>query len=151
MTARALANRIIKCFENGGKILICGNGGSATMSSHFAAELVSKFEVGWEKRSALPAISLCVDPAVITSIANDYGFEYVFERQLQALANPQDLLITLSTSGKSVNCVRALKYAKGYGMDFIDWPRCPGKTVGIQEFQLKLMHHVCELVERHYV
>lgn len=149
MTAHQIAKRIINCFESGGKLLICGNGGSASMSSHFAAEMVSKFE---KDRAALPAISLTVDPAVMTSIANDYGYERVFSRQLEAIGHTNDLLIVLSTSGKSKNCMAALRWASEFGMESLDWPREKGGgTAAKQEYQLQLIHDVCRIVENHFV
>ena len=127
---------------------MCGNGGSASMSQHFAGELVGKFR---EERVALPAIALTSDIATITAVANDYGYEYVFERQLQALAKPDDVLIILSTSGKSANCLKAAEWGKKTHMVVIDWPRLGTSVSSKQEYQLRLIHKTCELVERAFL
>ncbi len=147
-TVHGISKILISAFKNGNKVLICGNGGSASQSSHFAAELVSKFE---HNREALPAISLTVDPAIITSISNDYGYEHVFSRQLEALSKPEDVLIVLSTSGKSKNCLMAIKWANDHGLKVIDWPRKGKGTADIQEKQLNLMHKVCRKVESAFI
>ena len=100
---------ISKKIDVGGKILLCGNGGSASDSQHIAAEFVNRFKIN---RSPLPAISLSTDTSNITSIANDFGFQYIFSKQIQAIANEQDVLIAITTSGKSENVIEALKVAK---------------------------------------
>jgi D-sedoheptulose 7-phosphate isomerase len=139
-----VATKIIKCFRNNGKVLICGNGGSATMAEHFAGEFIGKFEM---ERAPLPAISL-FGLASITSIGNDYGYEYIFTRQIEALGQPGDVLITLSTSGKSKNILNAIKQAKSQAMVVIDIPREGKTTAKIQEYQLKFIHDVARKVER---
>ena len=96
---KRIAKQLIDCFERGNKCLIAGNGGSSTMASHFAGELVCKFET---ERRALPAIAL-TNPAIITAVANDDGYEHVFARQVEALGKKGDILIILSTSGRSKN------------------------------------------------
>lgn len=146
MVAKTLAKIFIDTFENNGKVLICGNGGSATQSSHFADELLSKYK---KPRQPLPAISL-IDPGVITAIGNDFGFDQIFSRQVQALGNKGDLLIAISTSGKSENVNKAIQVAMQKGMAIIEWPR-EGDEIGkIQGYQLQLMHDVCEIVENYY-
>jgi D-sedoheptulose 7-phosphate isomerase len=96
------------CFDNGGKVLLMGNGGSAADCQHIAGELVGRFKIN---RSALPAISLACDTAVLTCISNDFDYESVFSRQVKALAEPQDLLWAISTSGSSSNVLKAVKWA----------------------------------------
>ena len=103
----------IEHLNNDATIFICGNGGSASDSQHFAAELVGRFE---NNRQPLPALALTTDSSVVTSIANDFGFEYIFSKQLEALAKNNDILIALSTSGKSENILNALKTGKQLGM-----------------------------------
>ncbi len=148
MTAHAIANKIIKCFENGNKLLICGNGGSAGQAQHFSGELISKLYV-WRK--ALPAIALTTDTSIITSIGNDLGFDSIFSRQVEALGKKGDVLVVLSTSGKSVNCLNAMDVAYEKGLNVIDFPREGKDTPEIQEKHLKLIHKVCNIVEQHYV
>jgi len=101
-----LAKPLIECFDRGGKVLICGNGGSAAHAQHFAAELMVRYK---KDRHPLPAIALTTDTSVLTAIANDFGFEHVFSRQIEALANGNDLLVTFSISGESPNIKKALE------------------------------------------
>src|SRR3990167_1882854 len=146
MSPEAIANKLISCFRKGGKVLICGNGGSATMASHFAGELVGKFK---KERLPLPAIALN-DLAIITAIANDYGYFQVFRRQVEALGQKGDILVTLSTSGNSANILWAGDKAKELGMVVVTFPtnRETGKdTAGTQEEHLKLIHQVCSNIE----
>jgi len=105
-------------FRNGAKVLICGNGGSAADSQHFAAELVSAFSRDL-KRPALSAIALTVDTSIITAFSNDFGFENVFARQVEAHGRKDDVLIAITTSGSSKNCLAAVVAAKGLGMKTI--------------------------------
>jgi D-sedoheptulose 7-phosphate isomerase len=107
-----LVGRLLETLASGGKVLLCGNGGSASQAQHFAAELVGRFK---RERSALPAIALNADTSALTAIGNDYGFETVFRRQAEALMAPGDLLLGLSTSGDSPNVVTALEWARGRG------------------------------------
>lgn len=139
-----IATKIIKCFKNNGKVLICGNGGSSTMASHFVGELMGKFEM---ERAPLPAISL-FDLATITAIANDYSYDNIFSRQIEALGNKGDILITLSTSGKSKNILKAITQAQENGMEVIEAPRRGWSTARIQEYQLKWIHSVAREVEK---
>lgn len=148
MTSSEVAQQIIKCFKNGNKVLICGNGGSAAMAQHMSAELLGKFE---HERKALPAISLTTDTSTLTAIGNDYGFDKVFSRQVQGLGKEKDILITFSTSGKSQNVLMAIGMAKNHGMYIIDVPRIKGSTAHIQEFQFKWMHDVCREVELGFI
>ena len=104
--ARALA----ECIKNGGKLLLCGNGGSAADAQHFAGELVVRLSSDYT-RSALPAITLSSNDYVLTACANDFGFEQVFSRQIEALGKPEDLLLCISTSGNSPNLIVATQKA----------------------------------------
>jgi len=104
----AVAELIVATYQNGGKVLIAGNGGSAADAQHIAAELVSRFSF---ERPALPAMALTTDTSILTAISNDYGYESLFSRQLEANARPGDVFIAISTSGNSPNIVRALATA----------------------------------------
>jgi D-sedoheptulose 7-phosphate isomerase len=108
-----LVARLCSCFEQEGKLLICGNGGSAADAQHFAAEFMNRFRVD---RRPWPAIALSTDSSVLTSIANDAAFDDVFARQVEALGRPGDVLIALSTSGSSANILSALRAARQRGM-----------------------------------
>ena len=115
---------LLDCLRQGNKILTCGNGGSAADALHLAEELVGRFE---RDRRAWPAISLAADPTALTCIGNDFGFEFVFSRQIEALGKPGDLLVVFSTSGNSLNLVRALEAARQSGLRSI---ALLGKTGG---------------------
>jgi D-sedoheptulose 7-phosphate isomerase len=110
------AAAIIDSFKKGGKLLIFGNGGSAADSQHIAAELVGRFKI---ERKALPAIALTTDTSALTAIANDYGYEAVFSRQLEALASKGDVALGISTSGNSKNVIEAFKKARSLGLKTI--------------------------------
>lgn len=149
-------------FERGGKLLLCGNGGSAADCQHIAAELVSRLSKEFE-RPGLPAIALTTDTSFLTAFANDCGYEGVFARQVEALGREGDVLIGISTSGRSPNVIRAVEAARKRGMktvallgasgplrDHVDHPLIvPSEnTQHIQEAMLSIEHIVCELVER---
>ena len=104
---------LVRTLRNGGKILICGNGGSAADAQHFAAELIGRFE---QERSAWPAIALTTDTSILSAIGNDYGFDDVFSRQVQGLGQRGDALIGISTSGNSENVMRASTLAQNKGL-----------------------------------
>ena len=110
------AELCIDCLQNGGKILLFGNGGSAADAQHIAAELVGKYKI---QRNGISAIALTTDTSVITSIGNDFGYEHIFDRQVEALANDGDVLIGISTSGKSLNVINAAKGAKNIGASVV--------------------------------
>lgn len=112
---RALAEVLVDTFKSGNKLLICGNGGSAADSQHFAAELISSFSRGLQ-RPSLPAIALTVDTSVITAISNDFSFDMVFQRQIEGLGQTGDALLAISTSGSSKNCILAFEAARQKGM-----------------------------------
>ena len=103
-----LCQQVVTILQSGGKLLICGNGGSAAQAQHFAAEMVGRFK---REREAMPAIALTVDTSALTAIGNDYGFNEVFRRQAEALMDEGDLLLGLSTSGESDNVIEALQWA----------------------------------------
>jgi D-sedoheptulose 7-phosphate isomerase len=140
---------LIKAFENGNKLMIVGNGGSAAMAQHMAAEFVCKFE---HDREPLPAIALTTDTSALTAIGNDYGFDHIFSRQVTALRKPGDVLILLSTSGKSENIIVAKNRAELWKqLVVIDFPRKGKTTAKIQEYQFKLMHDICREVENYFL
>lgn len=148
----------------GNKILICGNGGSAADSQHFAAELVGRF---MGERKALPVIALTTDTSILTAIGNDYGFDKIFERQVEALCSKHDVLLAISTSGDSLNVVKALGKAKNIGATTIALLGNRGggcvnmadyyyivpssDSARIQEVHLLIEHLICELVEMRYI
>lgn len=116
----------------GAKVLLAGNGGSAADAQHIAAELTGRFV---KERKALPAIALTVDTSALTAISNDYGYDRVFARQIEALARPEDLFIAISTSGSSPNIINALHTAKALGC----------KTIGLSGRDGGLMNELCDL------
>ncbi len=154
---------IIDTFKLGGKVLLCGNGGSAADCQHMAAELVNALNKDFF-RPSLPAIALTTDTSVITSFANDFGFDGGFERQVQGLGKPNDLLIGISTSGNSKNVIRAIISANGLKMRTLALTGNSGKlreianvaisvpsnnTQYIQESHIAIEHIICEIVENH--
>ncbi len=157
-----LAYKMVDVLRHGKKILICGNGGSAAESQHFAAELIGRFEI--PNRPGYPVISLNTDSAVLTAWANDFGYDSIFSRQVQALGQPGDMLICLSTSGKSKNIINALKEAHKMGITCVNLLGKDGghatefgeynlivpseNTARIQEVQLHIIHQLCALVEQ---
>ncbi len=156
-----IAEAITASLSEGGKVLLCGNGGSAADAQHIAAELVGRYE---GERAPLAAIALTTDTSALTAIGNDYGFDHVFERQVQGLGKIGDVLIAISTSGKSPNILRALEAAKKLGILTVgfsgakDGPmvahcdlmlRAPSeKTPVIQQIHMTAAHIICGLVER---
>ena len=162
--AAAVHDAAAACLESiraGGKVLLCGNGGSAADAQHIAGEFVSRFRFD---RPGLPAIALTTDSPVLTAIGNDYGYEQVFARQVQALGRRGDVLIAYSTSGRSPNVLRALEAGRDAGLACIGMTGNRGgpmrdlcrfllevpsdETPRIQEGHLALGHAVCDLVER---
>lgn len=154
------SQRIIDCLKTGGKVMTCGNGGSAADSQHIAAELVGRFK---RERSALAAVALSTDTSILTSLANDYSFDRVFSRQVEALGSPGDLLIMISTSGNSKNLIEAARAANALGIGTMALlGRDGGKLAGevdfsiiipssdtprIQEGHMIIYHIICDLVE----
>lgn len=160
--ARA-AQAMVDCLMHDGKILVCGNGGSAADSQHFAAELINRFEV---ERPGLPAIALTTDSSVLTSIANDYDYKQIFSKQVRALGMEGDVLLAISTSGNSPNVVEAITAAHERGMVVValtggeggqmaamlhekDFNLCvPAKrTARIQEVHLLTLHCLCDVID----
>jgi D-sedoheptulose 7-phosphate isomerase len=158
-----VAHALADCIKNGGKLLLCGNGGSAADAQHFAGELVVRLSSDYT-RSALPAITLSSNDYVLTACANDFGFEQVFSRQIEALGKPEDVLLCISTSGNSPNLLVAAEKAKEKKMKTVGLlGRDGGKlkdlsdlsiivpsnnTPRIQETHICICHIVCELVEK---
>ena len=155
------AAAIVACFARGGKVLVCGNGGSAADAQHFAGELVGRFK--YADRPGLPALALTADSAVMTAWANDVGYEKVFARQVEALGQPGDLLLGISTSGRSRNVLEAFDAARRNGLGCIALVGGDGgdmleladtaivvpssDTPRIQEVQILTLHLICELID----
>jgi len=156
-----MAEMLIDCLRGGGKVLLCGNGGSAADAQHIAAELVGKLA---RDRRALPAIALNTNTSILTAVANDFGFQHVFARQLEALASKGDVLIALSTSGDAANVLEAMDAARTLGCRRIAFTGAAGgrlkstadlclrvpsdKTWRIQEAHITVGHILCDLVEK---
>jgi D-sedoheptulose 7-phosphate isomerase len=163
-TAVVEAGRITaEAMKAGRKLMVCGNGGSAADAQHLVAEFVSRLTVD---RPALRAVALTTDTSILTAIGNDYSYDNVFERQVEALGLKGDVLLAISTSGNSKNCVKALKLAKSLGIHTIAYTGNKGGamssladinviipsdvTMNIQESHLALEHIFCMVVERNY-
>ncbi|HBC71789.1 MAG TPA: phosphoheptose isomerase [Coxiellaceae bacterium] len=155
---------LAQCLKNGHKILSCGNGGSACDAQHFTTEMVNRFMI---ERDGLPAVSLTADMAVLTAIANDYGYQNVFAKQVKALGRVGDILLAISTSGNSQSIVQAISMAHEHQMQVIALTgsdgglmaklldksdieiRVPSKiTPRIQETHILIIHCLCDLVDR---
>lgn len=159
-----LSSAVVECLKGGNKILTCGNGGSASDALHMAEELVGRYRAN---RIPLPAICLNADVTAITCIANDYAYEEVFSRQIEALAEPSDLVIGFTTSGQSASVVNAVAKAKEIGVKTVvitgkDGGKLKGKgdyeiiiptqnTARIQEMHTWVLHVLLEAVEEAYV
>jgi D-sedoheptulose 7-phosphate isomerase len=156
-----VASLIAETFISGNKVLICGNGGSAADSQHFAAEFVSSFSKD-VKRNGLPAIALTTDSSILTAISNDFVFEHVFSRQVEAYGKNGDLLIVFTTSGNSKNCLKAVRTAKEMNLQTVAFTRIDAEisnlvdiaievpslnTQHIQECHILAYHIICEIVE----
>ena len=162
----AAARLMTQCLEEGGKILLCGNGGSAADAQHLAAEFVSVLNQGF-LRPGLAGIALTTDTSILTASGNDFGFAGIYARQVQALGKPGDVVMGISTSGNSENVVRAIAYAQAHAMHSIvltgeDGGRLAGiaevaiqipssVTQFIQESHLMVGHILCDLVEQSLV
>ncbi len=154
------AQTIVNCLNNGGKILICGNGGSAADAQHIAAEFVGRFVM---ERPSLPAIALTTDTSLLTAVSNDYSFSEVFEKQVASLANPGDILWGISTSGNSENVIKALRKASKNNVTTLGFSGRDGgqmrgicdhiividekETARIQELHILSAHIICGLVD----
>ena len=157
------AQKIQGRLEAGGKLLLMGNGGSAGDAQHIAAELVGRFK---KERKAMPALALTVDTSSLTALGNDYGFNTIFERQVEALANKNDTVIGISTSGNSENVVRAVNKANSIGAftigllgndggklkDAVNLPIIipSNDTARIQEVHITIGHIICEIIEEDF-
>jgi len=154
---------VIETLKNGNKILICGNGGSAADAQHFAAELTGRYKT---ERRGLPAIALTTDTSAITAIGNDYGYERIFDRQTEALANKGDLLIGISTSGNSKNVINAFKVGSALGCRTLGISGRDGgamnnecefnlvvrsdNTPRIQEMHILFIHTICQIIDNNF-
>jgi D-sedoheptulose 7-phosphate isomerase len=156
----AIAHAMTATLRSGGKILWCGNGGSAADSQHLAAEIVGRFR---RERRGLPSVALTTDSSILTSVANDYGFESVFSRQVEALGAPGDMLVGISTSGNSPNVVAALETARAQGLVTVAFTGAGGGRLApladhlfsvvsrdaarIQEAHILAGHMLCDWIE----
>ena len=159
----AAGNLMSQALLDDGKILSCGNGGSAGDSQHFSSELLNRFEM---ERPGLPAMALTTDSSTLTSISNDYAYEEIFSKQIRALGKPQDVLLAISTSGNSENVCRAISAAHERGMKVVALTgrdggkmaamyrdddveiRVPAtRTARIQEVHLVIIHALCDLID----
>jgi D-sedoheptulose 7-phosphate isomerase len=154
---------MLQCLMNDGKILACGNGGSAADAQHFAAEMTGRFE---KERMELAAVALTTDTSALTAIGNDYGFDHVFSKQVRALGRPGDVLIGISTSGNSANIITAIEAAHERDMQVIAFTGRDGgkiaamlkdndillnvphpRTARIQEVHILLIHALCDCID----
>jgi D-sedoheptulose 7-phosphate isomerase len=155
-----LAQKAVKTLKGAGKILIMGNGGSAADSQHFAAEIAVRYK---KNRRALPAIALTTDTSILTAAGNDFSFELIFARQIEALACANDLVIGISTSGASKNIVKGIEYAKKIKCATAGLLGCGGGEIGrlvdiplivpsnntprVQECHILIIHTICEIID----
>jgi D-sedoheptulose 7-phosphate isomerase len=160
-TARKIAAVVIAAFRSGNKLLIIGNGGSAADAQHIAAEIIGRYK---QDRPAYAAVALTTDTSALTAIANDYGFEKVFARQIEGLGRRGDVLLALSTSGRSPNILAALRTARERGLVTIAFTGSKGEALGthcdhllvaptddtpvVQQIHLVLAHGICEEIEQ---
>jgi D-sedoheptulose 7-phosphate isomerase len=152
---------LVETFTHGGKLLVLGNGGSAADAQHFVAEIVGRFKM---ERRGLPAIALSTDTSILTAIGNDYGFDKVFRRQVEALAVPGDLIVGISTSGNSPNVQQALELAREMGCRTVGLLGKDGGSIKnvcdlalivptsdtprVQEGHITIIHIACDLLEK---
>jgi len=155
-----VARNIVKTLKSGGKILIMGNGGSAADSQHFAAEIAVRYK---KNRRALPGIALTTDTSILTAAGNDFSFELIFARQIEALASANDLVIGISTSGVSKNIIKGIEYAKKIKCATAGLLGCGGGDIGrlvdfpvivpsnntprVQECHILIIHAICEIID----
>ena len=160
-TIEQIASQFVSSIRNGGKIIWMGNGGSAADAQHLAAELVGRFR---RERDALPSIALTTDTSILTAVANDYGYENIFSRQINGLCNPEDIVAGISTSGNSENVLKGIEAAKKKGAFTIGFSGgmdggmlkknvelcvhvSAATTARIQEAHIFIGHVICDLVE----
>lgn len=157
---QTIADQLIEAFQRGNKLLICGNGGSAADAQHIAAEFIGRF---FHERAAMPAIALTTNTSTLTALGNDYDYEIVFSRQIEALANPGDIIAGISTSGNSRNILKAIDAGRRKGCITIAFTGKSGgklkdhadlclrvsssSTPRIQEAHILIWHIICELAE----
>ncbi len=155
-----VAEELRACIKRGGKILLMGNGGSAADSQHIAAEIVGRYK---KERRGLPAIALTTDTSILTSVGNDYGYDYIFARQIEALCRPEDVVIGITTSGNSANVIHAIVEANSIGAVTIGLTGGTGgklselckfnlimpsnNTPRVQEAHIFIGHSLCDLLE----
>lgn len=160
---RKAIDLIIRCYKKGGKVVVFGNGGSAADAQHMAAELIGRFQL---ERQSLPAIALTTDTSILTALGNDYSFDYVFARQCESLVKKEDVIIAISTSGKSKNVLNGMSVAKKKGASIIGLTGSGGinmkkqvdvllaipskSTARIQEGHRTAIHAICEIVEENF-
>ena len=160
-SARKIAEAVVTALTAGNKLLIIGNGGSAGDAQHIAAEIVGRYK---RERPAYPALALTTDTSALTAIANDYGYDRVFERQVEGLGAPGDVLLALSTSGRSPNILAALRAARKRGLVTVGFTGSNGQAMGadcdhlliapiqetalIQQIHLTVAHAICDHVEQ---
>jgi D-sedoheptulose 7-phosphate isomerase len=160
-TARAIATVMIDALRSGNKILLIGNGGSAADAQHIAAEIVGRYK---QDRPAYAAVALTTDTSALTAIANDYGFEQLFARQVEGLGQRGDVLLALSTSGRSPNILAALRVARARGLVTVGFTGSKGEALGalcdhlfvspsddtpiVQQIHLTIAHGICDEIEQ---
>ncbi len=160
-SARAIAAAIINALRSGNKILLIGNGGSAADAQHIAAEIIGRYK---QDRPAYAALALTTDTSALTAISNDYGFEQVFARQVEGLGARGDVLLALSTSGRSPNILAALRTARERGLVTIGFTGSTGEALGalcdhllvspsddtpvVQQIHLSVAHGICDAIEQ---
>ncbi|MFP5520339.1 MAG: SIS domain-containing protein [Bdellovibrionia bacterium] len=158
-----VANLIVESYKNGGRLYIAGNGGSAADAQHIAAELVAKLS---KDRTSIPAFALTVDTSLLTAVGNDYGYDFIFSRQVQGLVKPQDVFLAITTSGNSSNIIKALEEAKKIGAKSVLLTGKDGgkakamnladhfiiangdNTAQIQEAHIVIYHCLCFMIEK---
>ena len=159
------ANKMINCFDNGGKLMVCGNGGSAADAQHLSSELLNRYH---RERPELPGITLTTDASTLTSIGNDYDYDQVFSKQVRALAQPHDILMVITTSGNSGNILKAVETAHEKSISCIALNGKKGGklspqlnendidiivdgdvTARIQEVHGLIIHCLCEIIDEH--
>lgn len=156
----AAAQMLIDCYRAGGKVLLCGNGGSAADAQHLAAELISRLKL---ERAAIPALALTTNTSLLTAIGNDYKYDLVFVRQVEAFGRAGDVLIAISTSGESENVIKAVEFSRMQGIKSIALTGAKGGRLAekvdlaikipsdnvqrIQECHITVGHILCELIE----
>jgi D-sedoheptulose 7-phosphate isomerase len=159
--ARKIAEVTASALRDGNKLLVAGNGGSAADAQHIAAEIIGRYK---KDRPAFAALALTTDTSALTAIGNDYGFEHVFSRQIEGLGRRGDVLLVLSTSGRSPNIIAALKAARNQGLVTVGFTGAKGASMGascdhllvapsddtavIQQIHMAFAHGICEVVER---